>query len=108
MTARASLISLALATAALLAGTLAASATCSCRFQGSEWKLGERACITLGNKSVMMECRMNQNVTSWAPLKGGCPKLSLASPIEDLELAAWGDSSPAPVKASAHSHVMHY
>lgn len=45
---------------------------CTCRANGRSYELGERACIPGPAGWRMAECRMAQNVTSWALSSEAC------------------------------------
>ncbi|ODN70533.1 hypothetical protein [Methylobrevis pamukkalensis] len=67
-------LSLLLLTVPVFAGAfpVPARADCTCRFSGTEWQLGAKVCLPRGDRMVIAECRMNQNVTSWVPVSGDC------------------------------------
>ena len=39
---------------------------CTCRANGRSYALGERVCLVTPSGKRVAECRMQQNVTSWA------------------------------------------
>jgi hypothetical protein len=45
---------------------------CSCRANGRNYELGERACIATPAGPRLARCAMVQNVTSWALESEGC------------------------------------
>lgn len=45
---------------------------CKCRANGTYYRMGERACIGTADGPRTAECRMVQNVTSWAVTGEGC------------------------------------
>lgn len=45
---------------------------CKCRANGTYYRTGERACIGTADGPRTAECRMVQNVTSWAVTGEGC------------------------------------
>ena len=74
-----SLLCLALLTAAPAAaadgvgsGAAAPYIDCRCRANGHSYALGERACVYTPSGPRIAECRMVQNVTSWAVQGDGC------------------------------------
>ncbi len=58
---------------ALTIATAAAGPNCTCRFQGTNFQIGEVACI-LGK---LKRCEMQLNNTSWKTLTDGCPQAAL-------------------------------
>jgi hypothetical protein len=71
----------------VLAAAGAARADCTCRYQGTSLKLGERVCMSRGDTRVLMECAMNQNVSSWRKVADGCPSAAIPAPPVALALS---------------------
>ena len=53
-------------------GAAAPYIDCKCRANGRSYALGERACVYTPGGPQIAECRMVQNVTSWAVQGEGC------------------------------------
>jgi hypothetical protein len=53
-------------------GAAAPYIDCRCRANGRSYALGERACVYTPGGPRIAECRMVQNVTSWAVQGDGC------------------------------------
>jgi hypothetical protein len=45
---------------------------CRCLYRGTAYKLGEKVCMTTPSGSVMTECDLRQNNTSWVPTDEVC------------------------------------
>ena len=45
---------------------------CRCRANGRSYELGEKVCLKTPDGYRIAECRMSQNVTSWALAKDDC------------------------------------
>jgi hypothetical protein len=45
---------------------------CRCLFQGNAYKLGEKVCMNTPNGTVLTECDLQQNNTSWVPTNDVC------------------------------------
>jgi hypothetical protein len=59
---------------------------CTCRANGRSYALGERVCLSTASGYRVAECRMQQNVTSWAIGPDDCavsagPALTMGGPI---------------------------
>lgn len=64
----------------VLAGMVSAATagpTCTCRFQNTNYQIGEVACI-LGK---LKQCEMTLNNTSWKTLGDGCPQANLQQSV---------------------------
>jgi hypothetical protein len=53
---------------------------CTCRANGHSYQLGERVCLKTPEGFRIAECRMSQNVTSWAVGRDDCVVSALAPP----------------------------
>jgi hypothetical protein len=45
---------------------------CRCRFQGQEYRLGERVCMQTHLGTVLTRCDLFMNNTSWVPTNEAC------------------------------------
>ncbi len=55
-------------------------ANCMCRANGQRYHVGERVCLNTAAGLRMAECRMAQNVTSWAVQGEACNLSAWAKP----------------------------
>jgi hypothetical protein len=60
---------------------------CACRANGRDYELGQRVCLKTPTGLRIAECRMSQNVTTWAVQSESC----------DVNAELW--SSPIPRKS---------
>lgn len=66
--------------AALVPAVLAvtpALADCTCRWKAVVHPLGGVVCDSRNGQPVLLQCRMNQNITSWDVVGDGCPSAAL-------------------------------
>jgi hypothetical protein len=77
----------------LAAATTAASADCTCRFQGRDYDLGQNVCLTTPKGARMATCGMVLNNTSWQFSETPCV-VSKAPPVP-------------PATSVAHDHHHH-
>jgi hypothetical protein len=45
---------------------------CRCLFRGTAYRLGEKVCMNTPQGTVMTECDLQQNNTSWVPTSEAC------------------------------------
>ena len=45
---------------------------CRCLFRGTSYRLGEKVCMNTPQGTVMTECDLQQNNTSWVPTSEPC------------------------------------
>ena len=57
----------------VLAGIVAASGNCRCRYQGKLFDHGQLVCIHVDGKTRLARCGMALNNSSWIFLADGCP-----------------------------------
>ncbi|WP_306028848.1 hypothetical protein [Stappia sp. MMSF_3263] len=50
-----------------------ANMNCTCRFFGTDYKLGDMICLRGPNGPRMARCSMNLNNTTWKTLERSCP-----------------------------------
>jgi hypothetical protein len=78
----------------------AASADCTCRFQGRDYDLGQNVCMGTPKGARMATCGMVLNNTSWQFSETPCV-VSAAPPAQPPAKAAAHDDH------STHSHATH-
>ena len=54
---------------------------CRCRFQGREYRLGERVCMQTHMGTVLTRCDLFMNNTSWIPTSEACTVSSAPPPM---------------------------
>ncbi len=80
----------------LLTGTVAATAqsvSCTCRYQGQDYGIGESICLKGSNGMRMATCAMVLNNTSWKFSNAPCP-LTLWEPDRALPDTEWNAEEP--------------
>jgi hypothetical protein len=73
---------LALATVAFAASAHAQNVSCTCRYQGEDYGLGESICLKSPNGLKMATCEMVLNNTSWQISNAPCPVTNLQDEIQ--------------------------
>jgi len=73
----------------------AASADCTCRYQGRDYDVGQNVCLSTPSGARMATCGMVLNNTSWQFSETPCV-ISKAPP------------APSPGKSMAHDHAGHH
>lgn len=56
---------------------------CTCRFFGTDYKLGDTVCLRGPDGPRMARCSMNLNNTAWETLERSCPTSLRQSPRDD-------------------------
>ncbi len=74
--------------AALDALLSSAAADCTCRAQGREFQLGERACLTTPNGARLATCGMVLNNSSWQFSETPCTVSAVAPPAQPASAQA--------------------
>jgi hypothetical protein len=74
--------------AALDALLAAAAADCTCRAQGREFQLGERACLTTPQGTRVATCGMVLNNSSWQFSETPCTVSAVAPPAQPASAQA--------------------
>jgi hypothetical protein len=85
----------------LAAVPTAASADCTCRYQGRDYDVGQNVCLSTPRGARMATCGMVLNNTSWQFSETPCV-VSKAPPAQPSEKAAAHDHS-----GHSHSHHRH-
>ena len=58
---------------------------CRCLFRGQSFKLGTTVCMSTHKGTVLAECDLVQNNTSWVPTDEPCTISSVKSPLDFAE-----------------------
>ncbi|WP_245566139.1 hypothetical protein [Stappia stellulata] len=61
-----------------------ARASCTCRYFGQDYQLGETVCLRGPNGMQLARCSMLLNNTTWKPLEDGCPTTRLLVPPSEM------------------------
>ncbi|WP_428697000.1 hypothetical protein [Stappia sp.] len=65
-----------------------ANMNCTCRFFGTDYKLGDMVCLRGPDGPRMARCSMNLNNTAWKTLERSCPTSLRQSPRGDTTTLA--------------------